>query len=141
MANGSSTMNDLANLVARLRQKHLEAEKQLAQVDEHLKAVETTLHLLRQNGVSQEPEIFKSLIPELKGKKQLDAMLLIASRNNDILTVNDAKRLMLEAGLIRNPKNAASVLYTLISISGEFEKVKPGEYKLIGTQQGLPRIS
>ena len=135
MTNGSSTMNDLANLIARLQQERIEAEKQLAQVDEQVIAVETTLRLLRQNGASQEPEIFKSLVPELKGKKQLDAMRLIASKNMGILKVTDAKRLMLEAGLIRNPKNAASILYTLISRSGEFEKVEPGEYKLIGSQQ------
>ena len=141
MTNGSSTMNDLANLIARLQQERIEAEKQLAQVDEQVRAVETTLHLLRQNGASQEPEIFKSLVSELKGKKQLDAMRLIASKNKGILKVNDAKRLMLEAGLIHNPKNAASILYTLISRSGEFEKVEPGEYKLIGSQHRLSSIS
>jgi len=133
MANGSSTMNDLANLIARLRQERIEAEEQLAQVDEQVRAVETTLRLLRQNGASQEQEIFKSLLPELQGKKQLDAMLLIASKNNGILKVNYAKRLMLEAGIIRNPKNAASILYTLISRSEKFEKVKPGEYRCIGS--------
>ncbi len=41
----------------------------------------------------------------------------------------------------RGKINAASVLYTLISRGEKFEKVKPGEYRLVGAQQSLPSIS
>jgi len=48
MTRRSSALNDLANLMARLRQERIEAEKQLAQIDERLRGAETTLRLLRQ---------------------------------------------------------------------------------------------
>ena len=71
----------------------------------------------------------------LKGKTQLDALIHIASRNDGHFKVVDAKRLMVESGIIKKPKNALSMLYTIINRSGKFDKVSPGEYKLVTQEQ------
>ena len=45
-------------------------------------------------------------------------------------TVKNARRLLLKAGLIDNPKNASSVIHTVINRSERFERVRRGEYRL-----------
>lgn len=46
---------------------------------------------------------------------------------------------MLNAGLISSSRNADSVIYALIDRSERLEKVRPGEYRLLGVQENLPR--
>ena len=135
MANGNSILAELSRFVADLHRKRDKAAKQLAEIDEEVKAVETTINLYRTDGALYEPEAYKSIVPELQGKHHIDALVHIASRSDgNIIKVVDAKRLMTEAGLLRNPKSALPMLYTIISRSGRFEKVSPGIYRLMPTQ-------
>jgi hypothetical protein len=133
--NGGVLLDGLSNLIVKLRHERDDIEKQLNQLDEEIRAVETTISLYRKAGKIHEPEAYKSIVPELQGRTHIDALRHIASRSGGRLKVTDAKRLMSEAGLIRNPKNALSMLYTIISRSGEFERIAPGEYRLISHVQ------
>ena len=130
------TSNELANLIGQLCNQRKELQQRLDELDKQLEAVETTVHLLRY-GKSGRSYTDKSLISELRGKTHIDALLTIAGKNNNRLKATEAKRLMIEAGLIRNPKTALSMLYTIINRSGKFERVRPGEYRLIDVQQSL----
>jgi len=133
--NGGVLLDELSSLIVKLRHERDEVVKQLNELDEQILAVETTISLYRKAGKIQEPEAYKSIVPELEGRTLIDALKHIASRSGGSLKVTDAKRLMSEAGLIRNPKNALSMLYTIMSRSGEFERIAPGEYRLIGQVQ------
>jgi len=133
--NGSVLLDELTRLIVDLRRNRADLERQLIELDEQLAAVETTINLYRKAGKIHEPEVYKSIVPELKGRTHIDALKHIASRSGGRLKVTDAKRLMSEAGMIRNPKNALSMLYTIISRSNEFEKIAPGEYRLISHVQ------
>lgn len=133
--NGGVLLDELSNLIVKLRRERDGVEKQLSELDEQIKAVETTINLYRKTGKIREPQAYKSIVPELKNRTHLDALRHIALRSGGSLKVTDAKRLMSEAGLIRNPKNALSMLYTIISRSGEFERIAPGEYRLISHVQ------
>lgn len=141
MVNDISIIDQLAELVAKLRQEQAEAQRHLAEIDEKLRAVETTMRLFRTNGALAASDMSTSLVSELKGKTHLQALITIAYKNNACFKVVDAKRLMLQAGLLRSPKNALSMLYTIISRSGKFEKVAPGEYRLIESQESLIKPS
>ena len=135
MPNGELTLNELTNLIGRLRKQRMETQQRLDEVDNQLEAVETTIRLLSGTTfISSKSEL---LISELQGKTQLNALITIAGKTNNRFKVTDAKRLMIQAGLISNPKSALSMLYTIINRSGKFDKVKPGEYRLIDTQQIL----
>ncbi len=46
---------------------------------------------------------------------------------------------MPNAGLISSSRNTDSVIYALIDRSERFEKVRPGEYRLLGVQEDLTR--
>jgi hypothetical protein len=137
MVNG--TANDLSNLLGQLYAEREDAERKLHDIEEKLQAVETTMKLLRGNGTSPEANKYDILVSEIKGKHQLEALQHIANNHKGTLIVKAAKPLMLEAGLIRNPKNALSIIYTLINRSGRFEKVSPGKYRLLPAQLSLPK--
>ena len=144
--NSDLIIDELTKLVTKLRAREQEAlwrfseaQEQVHKIREQLRAVETTMSLCRQ---ATAPDAgHGSLVTELreakaKGKTQLEALEIIAVRNNGRLKAVDAQRLMVEAGLIGRPKNALSILYTLIARSGDkFSKVKPGEYQLSREQK------
>lgn len=142
MANSELVLNWLTNLLVQLRskaeteqQKIAEARDRLVQLQEQIRATELVIPLARHDGIQVLPDAYDALVARLKENKgkmtQIDALMAIANASNGSFKVQNAKRLMLEAGLIANPKNADSIIYTLIARSGEFEKVKPGEYKLV----------
>ena len=131
--NSAGTVGDLHDLVGKLRQERDDAEKRFAEANEKLKAVEITLGLVSGNeSPSTSVGPANSIMENLRGKTQPEALTMIASANNGMLKVKEAKRLMLEAGLISNPKNASSIMYTLIGRMSNFEKVGRGEYRLTG---------
>jgi len=145
MANSDMVLVELSKLIGTLRRQESETKQALDSILEQIKAVEITMRLCRHNGAQATPDIHDALVAELRKAKaqkktQMDGLMLIADKNGSI-KVKEAQRFMAEAGFISNPKNAASILYTLISRSGKFEKVKPGEYRLIGAQQSLPNTS
>jgi len=69
-------------------------------------------------------------VASLRGMKQLDALRKIAQQGGGTLQTTTAKRLLLQAGLIKNPKNANNILFSVINRSGLFERVEPGVYRL-----------
>lgn len=142
MANSDATLTELTSLIARLHKEREELSQKFSEIDEQIKAVEVTMRLIRHDGSQAAPDIYDALVAELRRAKaqektQMDALKLIANKSNGSIKVTYAQRLMVETGFIANPKNAASIIYTLISRSERFEKVKPGEYRLMGSQQSL----
>jgi hypothetical protein len=131
-------LDELTGLIVRLRKKKTEVEAQLSLVDAQISAVEITLNLLRTDKMPDLSQTYDSLVSEISGKTLLEALVAVARKSNNRLRVREAKRLLLEAGLLGNSKNALSVLYTTISRSNRFEKVKPGEYKIKG-EDDTPR--
>lgn len=127
MPNGSQFLDELAKLIAARRQEHGRTELRLQELNREIEALETAARIYR--GAHN---ITQTLGPEdLHGKTQVQALVTIAKASNGEFRVNDAKRLMLETGLVQNPKNAASILYMVISRNEHlFEKVSPGIYRL-----------
>ncbi len=139
--NSDLIIDELTKLLTKLRAdeqealwRFSEAQEQLHKIREQLRAVETTMNLCRQAATPDSGHAaLLTALREAKagGKTQLEALEMIAARSNGRLKVVDAQRLMVEAGLIGRPKNALSILYTLISRSGgKFSKIRPGEYQL-----------
>lgn len=137
MSSAETTINELTNLVSKLRNQRTLIQKQLADLDEQIHAVEHTTRLLSLDGKVGITNSESAIVLELHGKTHLGALEYIASKNNNIVKVTDAKRLMIQAGLIKNAKNALSMLYTVIARSEKFERINPGEYKLVDSQQNL----
>lgn len=140
MANSDATLNELSNLFAQRQAKRNEIQQQfteqLSELDKELDAISLTMRLCRHDGTQPEPDIHDALVSKLrkakqKGKSQMEALRIIADGYEGSFRVVNAQRLMVETGFIKTPKNAPSVIYTLLGRSEEFEKVKPGEYKRV----------
>ena len=137
MANSDLALNELSRVTAQLRADRTKVQQQPAGIDEQLRAVEITMRLCRHDKVRAEFDDYDAFVSELRRgkeqerKTQMDALMAIVAKYDGCFKVVDAQRLMLEAGLIKIPKNAPSIIYTLISRSGRFEKVKAGEYRLL----------
>lgn len=140
MANSDATLNQLSNLIAERQAKRNQIQQQfseqLSELDKELEAIRLTMRLCGHDETQPEPDLHDMLVSKLtkakrKKKSQMDALKIIADGYNGCFRVVHAQRLMIETGFIKTPKNAPSVIYTLLARSGKFEKVRPGEYRYI----------
>jgi hypothetical protein len=137
--NKTQTHSELLELQDKLRNKHEYYLKQLEQVTADLNVVTRTLELLEDKGTRKQEEY--PIVPPalLKDMTQLDALKAIARANNGKFYVKDAKRLLVAAGLIENPKNVSSIVHTLIDRSDAFHRVRRGLYRLV-EEEDSPKI-
>jgi hypothetical protein len=123
-----SFLEALAKLIRAARDEYEGYQAQANEALTRIKALEVTEKFYRGTHHLPEP---KTIADELTGLKQLPALMKIAERNGGTFKVQEARRLMTQAGLIKSKKNASSILYTLIARSGIFERVAPGQYRLM----------
>ena len=135
MANGTAAIDDLSKVLADLKQEHHKAFNRVANLEQDIDAIETALRYLK---ARQPAEIQTAIDPiEIRGMTQVKALITIAKRTNGTLKVVEAKRLMLQAGLFQNSKNASQIIYNVIKRSELFVRVEPGIYRLASVQRQL----
>ena len=145
MVTQDSEPTRLLNLVAQLRARERELERELDQARSDIEAVQRALALLRgQNGLPVENAAERISVESLKGMTYLAAIKAIARKNDGKVKVTDAKRLLLEAGVALNPKTAYQQVTSTLIRSKHFERVAPGTYQLLpsksqGQHSLLPR--
>lgn len=135
MANGSTFLDEISTMIAERRKEARIVLERVEEIQQEIRALEQAAGMFR-----LKHSIDESIDPqELKGKTQMAALIAIARKGNGQFKANEAKRLLVQAGLISNPKNAASIVYTLIKRSERFERVAPGVYRLRNQSQGTLR--
>jgi len=146
MSNNDSTYMELIALRDRLDARQTELQGELEDVTRKLESVSTTLALLdgsttmpvaHRVGLTRAASVSID-IASLRGLKQVEALTKIAQHNGGQVRTSLAKKLLLQAGLIKNPKNANNILFSVIQRSGKFERVEPGVYRLIGDKPERP---
>jgi hypothetical protein len=142
MRTNDVTYTELLALRDRLDRRQAEIQRELEEVNKNLDSVSRTLELLDRAGseISPAPRPLTSIsqvptgsidISSLRGMKQVDALKMVAEHGGGQLKTSVTKKLFLQAGLIKNPKNANNILFSVIQRSGLFERVEPGIYRLI----------
>jgi hypothetical protein len=144
MRTNDPTYAGLIRLRDRLEIRHSELKRELDVITHQLESVSTTLELLDDSdAVNTEENAGASAfgvvgsvpsnvdVSSLRGLTQVDALKLIAEHNGGQFYTSTAKRLLLQAGLIKNPKNANNIIFSVVQRSGAFERVTPGVYRLI----------
>lgn len=124
--------------------KHLKSKKEamqarhayeLGEIDKEIEAVSITVRLLRESADGSEPirETPPTVIPsDLSGKSAREACIEIAKRNKGIVHVAEAKKALVDAGILKDGKNTWAIVYTTLQRSKEFEKVVgAGRFRLI----------
>lgn len=149
MTMNDSTYTHLLRLRDRLDSDQSKLQKQLEDVRLKLDSVSMTLSLLEGEDVSQisANELFHEDMQEqskldtssLQGMTQLAALKKIAEHHGGVLKTSVAKRIMNQAHLIQNPKNANNIIFSVIHRSNNvFERVGPGVYRLAGEKPTRP---
>jgi hypothetical protein len=130
-----STLTGLLNLIAELRGREKQQEASLDETRHNIEAVQTALQLLRDRyGILATQPERKAEIEALRGQKMLPALIEIAKSNYHVVKVTEAKRMLLEAGTIGNPKTAYQRITSALVRSDRFEHIRPGEYRLVAVE-------
>ena len=143
-------MNGDEEVLARLQiiEKELQEKldrlrKPIAQAEEELQHVIGTIAVLRRGirpTIAQDTpaEDGLSLIAKLKGMTQMNAIVAIARSRGGVIRAQDAKKIMIEARIMRSTKNATNMTHNVFARSDSFERIGPGEYRLkdSGQQSG-----
>lgn len=69
-------------------------------------------------------------IGKLRKLTQVQALTVIAKHYGGTFKAQEAKRLLIKAGVMRETKNSTNIIHSVILRSDKFEKVRPGEYRL-----------
>lgn len=140
--NSENTLMKLSKIVSKLQIERKKIFKRINEINKEIRAVEMTMRLMGyKNGksiLSTYEELVNGIIRKKNKMSQLEVLYEIIDTigdENKIFKVNEAKNIMVSAGMFNNPENANSIIYTLIDRSGKFEKVKPGVYKLINKEK------
>ncbi len=146
--NSEKTLMDLSKVVSKLQTERNKLFKRIGEINREVKAVETTMRLMGYKNGKSILTTYEELVNRIIRKKnkvpQLEVLNEIVDTigdENRIFKVNEAKNIMVSAGMFNNPENANSTIYTLIDRSNEFEKVKPGVYRIIDNASPSPSIS
>jgi len=149
MRNNDPTYMELVALRDSLDARQTELQSELEDVTRKLESVGTTLALLdgeemplaHRIGLTRTPTRQPASaidVASLRGLRQLEALTKIAEHYGGQFQNAVAKKLLIQAGLISNPKNAGNILYAVIQRSGKFERVEPGVYRLVGHKPEKP---
>jgi hypothetical protein len=145
MVTQETSLTGLLNLIADLRAREKEQEMALQETKRNIDAVQRTLTLLRErNGLPAEEFASRFSRASFEGKTQVEALVTIAEHSQGYVKVTEAKRILLEAGVLPKAKTAYQQVTSTLIRSRRFEKAGPGQYRLVydkdhGRQQPLPR--
>lgn len=125
------TLQDLTEMKRQLSEKRDRLLSSLRDIDAKLTGVKTTIALfLEGSRATDETSPRALLLRKLKGMTQAKAIVEIAQYNSGILSAQEAKALMIHAGIMRETRNSTSIVHKLIARSDMFSRVGRGRYRL-----------
>jgi hypothetical protein len=102
----------------------------LRTVDEEIQHVDGTLRSLQKNHTLSFPKEELFPVGKLRKLTQVQALVVIAKHYDGIVRAQEAKRLLIKAGVMRETKNSSNIIHAVIVRSEKFDRVRPGEYRL-----------
>jgi hypothetical protein len=137
MTTNDQTYTNLMALRDRLEVEQTRLQREFEAVAKKLEHVSATLALLDAEDETPVGRVIHGVptagvidIQSLQNLTQLQALRKIALQGDGTFATTTAKQLLLKSGLIKNPKNANNILFSVINRSGLFERVTPGVYRL-----------
>jgi len=102
----------------------------LHQLDKEIEGITITLGLVLQGSHVSTSESTNFPLEKLRGLSHKKAVLVIARQNGGVITAQDAKRIMIQAGVLKEGKNSTHMVHNAIISSEKFDRVGRGEYRL-----------
>lgn len=122
-----------------LTEKLEKLRKPIIQVEQDLEHIRGTISFLTRHAEGKFTPLNEGIVVEvanvfplsrLKGLTHSAAVVAIAKHNGGIVRAQDAKRLMIRAGIMSQTKNSTNMTHNAILRTDKFERVAPGEYRL-----------
>ena len=117
-----------------LLEKREKLRKPLIQVEEDLQHVSGAIAFLERKLASAAPveDVIVEVFPtsRLRGLTQLQAIIAIAKHSGGVVRAQDARQMMIRAGVMKDTKNATNITHNVILRSEKFERIAPGTYRL-----------
>ena len=123
----------------RLRRKIEEMKGPLAQAEEDLRSIVGTIAFYERNqhvpntiaaAVTMDIRVGVFSAANLRGMTHKQAVVSIAKHNGGTIRAQEAKRLMIQAGIMRETKNSTRMVHNAIISTGRFDRIAPGEFRL-----------
>jgi hypothetical protein len=131
--NRSFALQYLTEHKKELLEKRERLMRPLQELDQEIEHVTATIRSIQKpNEKSKEFVAVATDFPlgKLRHLTQVQALVVIAKHNNGLVRAQEAKRLLIKAGVMRETKNSTSIVHAVILRSEKFERVRPGEYRL-----------
>jgi hypothetical protein len=129
-------MEHLGELEAKRNRLVQDVEKEI----EHVRATITSLR----GGTAPPAEQSETLpfvaefpVSRIRNMTQVQALVTIAKHNDGVIRAQEAKRLLIKAGVMRETKNSTNIIHAVILRSEKFERIRPGEYRL---KESSPKV-
>ena len=106
------------------------------ELDKELEHITAALAVLLRHGEKENKQEAKTDFP-LSGLRRLthrQAVVVIARHNGGTLKAQDAKKILIQAGVMSSTKNSTNMTHNAIIQSGQFDRIGRGEYRLKETK-------
>jgi hypothetical protein len=113
-----------------LLEKRERLMRPLQELDQEIEHVTATLRSIQKTQALGDLPKEDFPIGKLRKLTQVQALVVIAKHNDGIVRAQEAKRLLIKAGVMRETKNSTNIIHAVILRSEKFERVRPGEYRL-----------
>ena len=131
MSDREQTIQYLTQMKRDLHVKREKLLRPLQEVDKDIESVTATLAaVLRSTNQEEKENAVGFPVKKLRGLTHTEALIEIAKYNGGILKAQEAKVIMIGAGVMRNTKNSTHMVHGAIARSEAFERIGRGEYKL-----------
>lgn len=107
--------------------------KPLQELDQEIEHVDATLRSIQKPGPAVSFTAVLTVdfpISKLRNLTQVQALVVIAKHYGGTFKAQEAKRLLIRAGVMRETKNSTNTIHAVIRRSEKFNPVRPGEYRL-----------
>ncbi len=127
-----SKYEELEQIRKELAEQAEQLRSQLKHIEGRAAAVALAIEVWKSKGAKGTSVVIDPYLRQFQGLTQVEALVKIAKDNGtNRFRLKDAKKLLLDAGLVKSKKNAGTILFTAIQRSEKFKRVAPGEYELI----------
>ena len=132
-----SIESQTAPLLSALKKKRehlaLEYEQKLSEIDRQIEAVITVQKLVKTNGDLKATPAFSHWVPGnlQSSDTQIEALVKIAEANGGYIQIGAARKMLVDAGLIKSKKNSWKIIYSVINRSKKFQRTEKGLYALV----------
>jgi hypothetical protein len=130
MSDREQTINYLTQVKRDLTAKRDRLLRPVQELEKELEHITATLAVVLRDTKTVPEETTDFPIAKLRGLTHRQSVVAIARHNGGRITAQEAKKILLRAGIMSNTKNTTNMVHNAIIQSEKFERIGRGEFRL-----------